>query len=117
MRSHEPKAAVHDALLAAEWLHGRLEGLTYEHVAADETLQAAIERKLEIIGEALARAERADRSVAEAVPELHRIIGLRNVLAHGYDVVDSFEIYLIATTRLAALIDNLSAICDANDQG
>ena len=91
--------------------------MTYERLEADETLAAAMERKFEIIGEALTRAERIDGSLAEAVPDLRRIIGLRNVLAHGYDVIDKHEIYLIATNELPVLIGSLRALVGADDAG
>jgi len=99
--------ALYDAMLAVEWLTQRCAGVSLERFAADETLQAAVERKLEVIGEALSRAERADSTLVERVPDLRKVIGLRNVLAHGYDVIDSREIHLIVTTRVPELAMNL----------
>lgn len=114
MRSRERDAAIRDARITAEWLHTRFEGLSYEGFMSDEVLQAALERKLEIIGEALIRALRADESLVGMVPDLHRIIGLRNVLAHGYDVIDLYELHLIATTELSGLIMTLANILNGD---
>jgi uncharacterized protein with HEPN domain len=50
--------------------------------------QAALERKFEILGEALNRAEQSDPELADHLPELRRIIGMRNRIIHGYDAVD-----------------------------
>ena len=50
--------------------------------------QVAVERELEIIGEALKRLERSDECLFEKIENARKIIGMRNVLAHGYDVID-----------------------------
>ena len=42
---------------------------------------------MEIIGEALNRLCKVDSETAQRMPDISRIIGLRNFLAHGYAVV------------------------------
>tara|TARA_B110001469_G_scaffold120187_1_gene128435 strand:+ start:658 stop:891 length:234 start_codon:yes stop_codon:yes gene_type:complete len=39
--------------------------------------------------QALKRLERADEPLFEKIENGHKIIGMRNVLAHGYDVIDT----------------------------
>jgi uncharacterized protein with HEPN domain len=107
LRSRDFGGAIRDALAAAEWAVAFCAGVTAEQFIRDEATSSAVERKLEIIGEALSRAGRADAALADAVPDLHRIIGFRNVLAHGYEVVDPHEIYLIVTTSVPDLIETL----------
>jgi uncharacterized protein with HEPN domain len=52
-------------------------------------LRAAVERKFEIIGEALARLLKFDPTIASRISESQRVIGFRNILIHGYaDVAD-----------------------------
>jgi uncharacterized protein with HEPN domain len=46
-----------------------------------------VERKFEIIGEALNRIKRLDKGLLVAIPQHERIIGFRNVISHGYDVI------------------------------
>jgi len=48
-------------------------------------MRQAVERNLEIIGEALSRLRASDPDTAAGITHVHRIIGLRNRLAHGYD--------------------------------
>ena len=48
---------------------------------------------MEIIGEALGRLRDSDPETASQIADIHRIIGLRNRLAHGYD--DEIEDALI----------------------
>ncbi len=51
-------------------------------------LRSAVERQFEIIGEALNHAEIEQPELATLIPDLRRIVGLRNRIIHGYDSVD-----------------------------
>ncbi len=77
-----------DALEAASAIERFTDGHTQDDFESNELLHSAVERKFEIIGEALKLAELADPSVIERVPELRKIIGMRNRIIHAYDVVD-----------------------------
>ena len=70
----------------------------------DALRRSAVERQLEIVGEALGNLRRTDPETAEGVPDLHRIIGLRSVLAHGYAVVDDAVVWAAARHRIPGLI-------------
>ncbi|WP_328185541.1 HepT-like ribonuclease domain-containing protein [Marinobacter sp. OP 3.4] len=54
----------------------------------DELLQSATERQFEIIGEALNKLCKAFPEVGESIPDYQKMIGFRNMLIHGYAVVD-----------------------------
>ena len=113
MRSRDGRSALYDAIAAGEWVSARLSGSTFEQFVDDEVLCAAVERKLETMGDALSRAERAAPDLGEAVPVLRNVIGLRNVLAHGYDVVDAHVIYATAVDdvpQLLALLRQMSSM-------
>ena len=58
----------------------------------DDAVGLAVERLLEIIGEALTRIRGSDETVFAQVPYANRIVGLRNALAHGYDQIDQARI-------------------------
>ena len=64
-------------------IRGRLTAASY---ASDELRKSAVERQLEIIGEALNRLRKADPEVAQRIPDISRIVGLRNILAHGLPI-------------------------------
>ena len=53
----------------------------------DALTQAAVERKFEIIGEALNVLHRAHPELTERIPRLRKVINFRNLLIHGYAVV------------------------------
>lgn len=86
-----------------------LQEMTEKQFVEDRRTQRAVERSLEIIGEALARLARGFPAVVDRVPEHRRVIDVRNVLARGYDVVDLRLVHGLARTRLPALLAALHA--------
>jgi uncharacterized protein with HEPN domain len=55
----------------------------------DRMKELAIERLIQIIGEALVRVRDVDPGLLESVTKWSSIIGMRNVISHGYDKVDT----------------------------
>lgn len=64
-----------------------IEGVSREAYLRDGLIQAAVERKFEIIGEALNRLHGDHSEIAQRIPRLRRIVDFRNLLSHGYDRV------------------------------
>ncbi len=60
---------------------------TAANYAADALLHSAVERQLEIIGEALNQLDKVAPEIGARIPHLRQIVGLRNILIHGYAVV------------------------------
>ena len=80
-----------DILQAAEEIQGFVQGMDFNKYQNNPVTQRAVERDFEIIGEALNRINNNDSELLEKVSEHHRIIGFRNILIHGYDIID--EVY------------------------
>ena len=76
---------VREAALAIETFVAGLDGAGY---AASELVHSAVERKFEVIGEALNQLSKAHAALAQRVPHLPQIVGFRNQLIHGYALVD-----------------------------
>jgi len=72
----------------------------YQH---DEMLRAAVERKLEVIGEAFTKLEHVEPDLAEKFPELRKIVGLRNRIIHGYDSVDDEILWDVVHNKVPGL--------------
>ena len=58
-----------------------------ETYVADARTQAAVERKFEIIGEALNRLHQNHPEIADQIPPLREVVSFRNLLIHGYAIV------------------------------
>lgn len=74
---------------------------------SNKLLWRAVERELEIIGEALNRIAKIEKL---EIQFYRQIIGLRNRIAHSYDNIDDELIWTIATRHLPILkieIENL----------
>jgi uncharacterized protein with HEPN domain len=92
-----------DARAASERVARFIDGRDKAAFIASDLLRAAVERQLEIIGEALGRAADADPEAEQREPELRRIVGMRNRLIHGYGEVDHHIVRDVATVKVPAL--------------
>lgn len=73
-------------------------------------LRSAVERQFEIVGEALNRLSRDEPVLAARIQEVRRIVGFRNILAHGYDIVDDDAVWTAITDEPPALVSRVSAL-------
>jgi uncharacterized protein with HEPN domain len=73
-----------------------------------------VERKFEIIGEALKRAEDADTSVLDFIPDLRRIVGTRNRIIHVYETVDQLILWDAIQNDLPGLKTSLLDVLSTN---
>jgi uncharacterized protein with HEPN domain len=71
---------------------------------SDEKTRAAVERALEICGEAMKNLNKVAPSVVDGIPHARDIIGFRNLLAHGYAELDDNKVYDIAVTHAPQLL-------------
>jgi uncharacterized protein with HEPN domain len=72
------------------------------------TVRRAVERELEIIGEAMNRL--LEEFPDTAITDSHRIVGLRNRIIHGYASVDHKLIWSIVQTHLPKLREEITQI-------
>lgn len=73
---------------------------------SDRVVQLAVERLLEMIGEAARALSESARQRHPAV-EWRDIVGLRTVLAHHYHRVDPDQVWVIASVEIPRLLDEL----------
>ena len=104
------KKCLFDIWEAALSIERFTEGIDAEMFGANELIQAAVERKFEVIGEALNRIYREDEEILAQIRDYSRIIGFRNILAHGYDVVDSLLVWSIVNDHLPILKSDVDTL-------
>ena len=73
-------------------------------------LRAAVERKFEIVGEALNQLKKVNPTLIENVVDYHRIIAFRNVLIHGYSQVDDNLVWTVVQEKLPELLKDLAGM-------
>jgi len=86
-----------------------LGGRKREELDDNRMLQLALTRLVEIIGEAANRVSRETRKNHPEIP-WPMIIGMRNRLAHGYDLIDLDLLWDTVVTDLPPLIELLEKI-------
>ena len=92
-----------DMMDAAKAISAFVTGRAFRDFETDRMLRNAVERNIEIIGEA---AKRISENFQTSHPEIpwRNIIGLRNILIHEYGEVKSERIWIVATERIPELI-------------
>ena len=74
----------------------------------DFTVYDAVERRIAIIGEALCQADKMDKNIP--VSNKEKIIGLRHILTHDYDLVNAEIIWKILEKNLPVLKEEVNKI-------
>jgi uncharacterized protein with HEPN domain len=98
-----------DMLQAARRLQEFTAGLSYEYYLNSILLQSAVERQLEILGEAARRISDAFRQEHPEIP-WSDIIGQRNVIAHQYDDLKQEQLWSVVTSDIPPLIAQLEPL-------
>lgn len=112
---HDPRAYLWDAREAADAILGFVAGVHLDTYAATSLLHSAVERKFEVIGEALNQLSKTDPALAALVPGLAQIVAFRNLLIHGYAVVDHPRVWRTIHESLPALRASVVALLDELD--
>ncbi len=111
MPSRLPKL-LFDALTAARLAREFSSGLSYEQYSANLLVRSAVERQLEILGEACQRMLQVDPAIRQRVPEVGLAIGLRNRIIHGYDRVETAIVHETLQRDLPAFVLRLQQELD-----
>jgi len=111
---HDVKKSVWDAMDACRMIQEFAEGYTLETYQQDYRTRSAIERQFEILGEALNRVNDADPSFRDHLPEMGKVIGMRNRIIHGYDRLVSSIIWDTVKDFVPDLQSKLEAWLEKN---
>jgi len=104
-----------DMLDAARQIQDFIRGVSFSKYSDNKLIQSAVERQLEILGEA---ARRVSHEFQEEHPEIpwRPVIGLRNVLAHEYGEIKADRIWRIASVDVIDLISKLQPFIPPIDE-
>jgi len=86
--------------------------MSLEDLSANRERQLALTRLIEIVGEAASKVSTEDQNTYPQLP-WREAIGMRHVLAHGYDIIEHAIIWDTVRNNLPPLIQQLQAILDS----
>lgn len=112
----EVRKLIYDLDQAATLIVTFTQGKQLNDYKADALLRSGVERQFEIIGEALNRLKRVAPDVVIRISDFQRIIGFRNVLAHGYDIISDEIVWDAVQNKLTQLRREIEEIkCELGD--
>lgn len=103
-----------DMLLAARKARQFASGVSRASFLADEILQNAVMRQIQIVGEAANRVSATTRAAHSEIP-WREIAGMRNRLVHDYVNIDAALVWAVLEQDLNPLIDALQSIVPPED--
>jgi uncharacterized protein with HEPN domain len=99
-----------DIIAASEAAQSFVIGRSRQDFAQDLMLRSAVERQLEIVGEAIRRLRDLDPVLVAQISDYRRIIDFRNILAHGYDVLSEDVVWQVLSDKLPLLQAEVRAL-------
>jgi uncharacterized protein with HEPN domain len=111
--NHDLKAYLYDICEACKQIIEFTKGLSFEQYVSNDLIKAAVERKFVTIGEAMMRIKREYPETLERISDHYRIIGFRNVLVHGYDIIDDATVWSAVTDSVPVLLKEAQALLNA----
>ena len=95
---------------AAQFVLDLVRGRTLDDYRRDRVLRQTIERNFEIVGEAMNRIAKLDPDAAARIGNYPRIIAFRNVLTHGYDLIEDDRVWSVIQKELPALVEQVERL-------
>ncbi len=106
----ESKKYLYDIMVACSSIASFTAGKAFPDYQGDPMLRSAVERQMEIAGEALKRLQQKDPNTAERISDRRRIIAFRNILAHAYAHIDDRIVWGVVTNHLQTLQAEVDAL-------
>jgi uncharacterized protein with HEPN domain len=106
----DPRAYLWDVIQAGEAVQQFVEGTTLAKYRDDLLVRSAVERQLEIVGEALNQLSRVDEKLAARIPDIGAVVGFRNILVHGYAELDHTRVWRTIHDSLPALLQTVRSL-------
>lgn len=100
----DAKAYLHDIQEAGRHILEFTAGMSIEDYRRNEMLKAAVERKFAIIGEVLVRRREDYPELLKHLSNPEKVIGFRNVLVHGYHIVEDSTVWSAIESNLPVLL-------------
>ena len=107
---HDPEKYLYDIRSSAGFLQEFTASKTVDDYSQDRAFRSAIERELQVIGEAVMQLERVAPEVASQITDYRSIIGFRHVLVHGYDSLLPNTVWNVIEEKLPVLMREVQTL-------
>jgi len=106
---HEARKFLIDIQQSIDIIESHIAGIgSFPVFSSDLKTLDAVERRLGIIGEALWKAQKMEPSID--VSDIKKIVGLRHILVHDYDLIDAAIIWKVLQQNLPVLKEEISKL-------
>jgi uncharacterized protein with HEPN domain len=106
----ESKKLLEDIRLACERILEFTKGKALSDYTCNDLLRSGVERQFEIIGEALNRLSKVGPEVVDQISHHRRVISFRNILIHGYDIVEDPVVWDVIINDLPELYEQIKTM-------
>ncbi|HEY9663222.1 MAG TPA: HepT-like ribonuclease domain-containing protein [Allocoleopsis sp.] len=107
--NNRDSASLWDMMQAIREIQEFTASLSYEDYLESRLVQRGVERNFEILGEAARRLSDDFRTTHSGI-DWRRIIGLRNILAHQYELIRQEILWDIVTSLLPPLLNQIETL-------
>jgi len=111
----ESKKLLEDVRLACQRILEFTKDKELGDYTCNELLRSGVERQFEIIGEALNRMAKIAPDVADQINHHKRVISFRNILIHGYDIVEDPIVWDVIKNDLPELYEQIKTMLSRRD--
>ena len=101
---------IYDIAACINRIEEYVKGMTQDEFMIDMRTKQAVERNFEIIGEAVNRIKNIDEMIVTMIRDHQKIIGFRNQIIHGYDMIADPITWDIIVNKLPMLKQDLEKI-------
>jgi uncharacterized protein with HEPN domain len=107
---HDPKAYLFDVKQACDEIKEFTREMSFEEYSGNSMVKAAVERKFLVIGEAMTKLKKEHPEILGKITDYEKSIGFRNVLVHGYDIIDDATVWSAIKDSLPTLQNEIDEI-------
>ena len=110
MPLRNPQKFLYDIVNCCEFVLEMTKGKTVEEYKNDRIFRSALERELQIIGEAMLKLDNTFPEISEQIAQHRSIIGFRHVLVHGYASLDPDTVWNVVETKIVTLLQQAQTL-------
>lgn len=107
MTQHDPQKYLYDILSSCEFVLTFTRDRSLKDYKNDRAFRSALERELQIIGEAMRQLDKTSPDIAGRIENYRNIIGFRHILVHGYDSLDPATVWNVVETKIEPLFSRI----------